>query len=313
MDLPRQLGPYRLVERIGRGGMAEVFLAEAFGASGFEKKVAVKTLLPELRSSGEHLRLLIEEAKLGARFSHRNLVGVHDLGVDDGVYYVRMDWVDGRDLHTLLRAARPTPPLALFVASEVALALDCVHRATDDRGRALGLVHRDVSPANILVSRAGEVKLADFGVAKATSLADTTRANVRKGKYAYMSPEQVAGDPLGAASDQFALGVTLHEMLLGRRPFDGHGGSDDNGSPLETMRRITAAEPPDLAALPPDLARLLWRCLARDPAARFPSAGDLHHAIVEARMKWPEAGPPELASWTARALGLPALQNAPGV
>src|SRR5688572_21566443 len=216
----RQLGPYRLVSRLGHGGMAEVWLALAYGASGFEKKVAVKLLLPECRGHGELERLLIEEARLGARLSHRNLVGVHDLGIDEGTYYVRMDFVDGVDLATRLRRGRPAPELALLVAWEVALALEYVHGVADDAGRPLGLVHRDVSPANILVSRAGEVKLADFGVAKATMLADLTREGVRKGKYAYMSPEQVAGDPLTPRSDHFGLGVTLMELLAGRRPYD---------------------------------------------------------------------------------------------
>src|SRR5262245_36606433 len=207
----RTLGPYRLVRRLGHGGMAEVWLAVAHGASGFEKKVALKTLLPEVASDPEATRGLLAEARLAARLQHRNLVGVHDLGVDDGVYYVRMDWVDGADLATIA-GGRPLPaPLALLVAEEIAAALDYVHRAADDDGRPLGLVHRDVSPANILISRGGDVKLGDFGIAKATMLAHVTRGGVRKGKYAYMSPEQASGDSLGPTSDQFALGVTLME------------------------------------------------------------------------------------------------------
>ena len=189
--------------------MAEVFLAVAYGASGFEKRVAIKTLRPELEGSGELERLLIEEARLGARLAHRNLVGVHELGVAEGRYYVRMDHVDGADLAWLLGRERPPAELSLWIAGELALALDCVHAATDDEGRPLGLVHRDVSPSNVLLSRRGEVFLGDFGIAKATLLQDVTRAGVRKGKYAYMSPEQVSGKPLGPASDLFGLGVLL--------------------------------------------------------------------------------------------------------
>jgi len=262
---PRQsLGPYRLLRRLGAGGMAEVWLARAHGASGFERKVALKLLLPELREHPRMLRALIEEARLGARLQHRNLVQVHDLALADGIYFLRLDYVEGIDLRTALARGRerPSKALALLIAEEIALALDYLHRATDDDGRPLGLVHSDVSPSNILLSVSGEVKLSDYGVTKATMLADVTQGGVVKGKYAYMSPEQVSGTPLDAQSDQFALGVTLCELLTGVRPFDG-------GSPLETMERIRAAEPPELPALDEDLRRLLLRCLARDPLDRF--------------------------------------------
>ena len=260
---PRQsLGPYRLLQRLGAGGMAEVWLAQAHGASGFERKVALKLLLPELREHPRMLRALIEEARLGARLQHRNLVQVHDLAVADGIYFLRLDYVEGIDLRTLLARTRPSPGLALLIAEEIVLALDYLHRARDDDGRPLGLVHRDVSPGNVLLSVSGEVKLSDYGVTKATMLADVTRAGVVKGKYAYMSPEQVAGVPLDARSDQFGLGVTLCELLTGARPFDG-------GSPLETMERIRAAEPPTLEDLEGDLRQLILRCLAREPRDRF--------------------------------------------
>jgi len=293
MDLPRQLGPYRLVRRLGRGGMADVFVAHSFGASGFQRAVALKVLRPEHVGDGELERLLIEEARLGARLYHRNLVGVHDLGCEDGVYYVAMDWVDGADLRALLPLAAP---LAAHVMAEVALALAYVHAAADDAGRPLGLVHRDVSPKNILVSRSGEVKLGDFGVAKATMLADTTRANIRKGTYAYMSPEQVARAPIGAASDQFAAGVTLFELVTGRRPYEG-------ASPLQTTDLILAAAPPDVSALPPQLAAITLRCLQQGPAARFPSAAALHVALIEAGRTLPAAGPLELATRVALSAG----------
>lgn len=288
VDLPRRLGPHLLVKRLGAGGMAEVFLAIAYGASGLEKKVAIKTLLPELHGRGDLERLLIEEARLGARLSHRNLVGVHDLGVDDGTYWVRMDWVDGVDLAKMLERGPLPPPIALAIAAEIALALDWLHRATDDAGRSLGLVHRDVSPSNVLISRAGEVKLGDFGIAKATLLADLTRGNVRKGKYCYMSPEHVAGAALGPASDQFGLGVTLAEMLTGERPFDG-------ADPLETMDRIREAVPPPLPGIPPDHAAIIRRCLARDPSERFPTTEHLWLALSS----HPVAGPLDLARFSA--------------
>jgi serine/threonine-protein kinase len=290
VPVPAALGPFRLVRLLGRGGMAEVWLAVAHGASGFEKRVAVKTLRREHVGDAALERLLIDEARLLGRLAHRNLVAVHDLGVDDGVYWVRMDFVDGVDLGALLAARRPPVGLALLVAEEVALALDYVHRAADDAGRPLGLVHRDVSPENILLSRAGEVKLADFGVAKATLLRDVTRAGVRKGKYAYMSPEQVLGEPLGARSDQFGLGVTLMELLVGRRPYDG-------ATVHETMDLIQRAAPPDLTGLDEDLAAIVATCLRRAPADRHADAETLRRALAAARRLRPEAGPAELAAW----------------
>ncbi len=275
-DLPRTLGPYRLLRRLGHGGLGEVFLAMAHGASGFEKHVAIKTLLPEHQGDGEFERLLIDEARRAAAFSHRNLVGVHELGLARGTYYVRMDWVDGADLASLLTEGPLRAPLALLVAGCVADALAYLHDARDDAGRPLGLVHRDVSPSNILLSRAGDVKLGDFGIAKATLLAEATRGGVRKGKVAYMSPEQVTGAALTGASDQFALGTVLHEMLLGRRPWDAD-------SPLDTLERIRACAPPDLTALDTDLAALVGRCLARDPRDRFADLRALSRALATAR------------------------------
>jgi len=294
MDLPRKLGPYRLVERIGRGGMAEVFLARAFGASGFEKQVAIKTVRPELQGDGALERILIDEARLAAGLSHRNLVGVHDLGVDAGVYYVRMDYLDAGDLGAALARALPGPALALHLVGEIAQALAYLHRATDDQGRSLGLVHRDVSPQNVLLSRAGEVKLADLGIAKATLAVDPNQSYVRKGKLGYMSPEQVAGVPVTARSDLFSLGVTLYELLVGRTPFQG-------GSPVQTLERLRAAELPPLERLDAPLAAVLRRMLARRPEDRFESAEDLLEALRGAARELPEPGPDALRRWLGRA------------
>ncbi len=284
VTLPPRIGPYQVLKRLGQGGMAQVLLARAVGASGFEKRIALKTLLPELVGDGELERLLIEEARLMAGLSHRGLVQVHDLGVDEGIYYVRLDWVDGVDV----KALEPLPvELVLLVAEELSAALAYVHSATDEAGRPLGLVHRDVSPSNVLVSRAGEVRLADFGLAKATRLRDVTRANQRKGTYAYMSPEQAAGEPLGASSDQFSFGATLYQLTLARRPFT----ADTVHGTLEAIARAD----PDLSALPEVLRPILGRCMARDPAARYASAAELGHAIAAARMTVPPVGPLDLA------------------
>ncbi len=216
----RQLGPYRIVRRLGAGGMAEVHLARRFGASGWEKMVAIKVLRAEQRGHVDLERLLIAEARLGARFDHPGLVAVHDLGLTRGIYFVCMDYVDGGDLRSLLCRRSLPHHLALYIGEKLAAALAYVHSLTDSKGRALGLVHRDVSPGNVLLSRSGAVKLSDFGIAKATAAADRTWGRLHKGKYAYMAPEQIVGAPLSGSADIFALGVTLHELLLGRRPFD---------------------------------------------------------------------------------------------
>jgi serine/threonine protein kinase len=294
------LGPYEIIRRLGHGGMAEVFLGVAHGASGFERRVALKTLLPGLMGEPTLERALVHEARIAGRLAHRNLVAVLGLGVAEGVTYVVMEWVDGGDLATLARGRRLPVPLALLVGEELALGLDYLHRAVDDRGLPLGLVHRDVSPANVLVTRAGEVKLGDFGIAKATALADLT-GGTRKGKYAYMSPEQLVGAPLGGQSDQFSLAVTLVELVTGTRPFDAE-------TPLATMENVRHGARPDLASLPAGVAELLLRALAPDAADRFVSAEALRLALAAARRTLAPVGLPDLAAWVAEASEAPATR-----
>ena len=225
-----------------------------------------------------------------ARLSHRNLVAVYELGLADGTYYVQMDYVDGGDLASLMKLSRPSLALALHVAEEIALALHYVHNFQDGHARPLGLVHRDISPSNILLSRAGEIKLADFGVVKATHLADGTGARVRKGKYAYMSPEQVAGEPLTGQSDQFGLGVTLMEMIVGHRPFDGE-------TVHETMAKIRACEPPRLDGVDPALRDVMLRCVRLHPGDRYPSALALHQELTRLQQQYGRAGAPDVQEY----------------
>ncbi|MBP6839852.1 MAG: serine/threonine protein kinase [Kofleriaceae bacterium] len=284
------LGPFRLRRRLGRGGMAEVHLADAVGASGFQRAVAIKTVAPELQGEASLERALIHEATLAGRFHHRNLVAILGLGVDDGRYYVVMEYVDGGDLAGHL--GRPLPlALALMIAHEVALGLAYLHAATDDRGLPLGLVHRDVGPRNVLVSTSGDVKLADFGLTKPTALADLTAPGLRKGTWQYMAPEQIAGDPVTAAADQFGLGVTLVELVGGAHPFAAD-------TPAATMAAIERSDPA-LGGLAPDLRAVAARALARRPTERFPSMAAFGAALGAARQVRPLAGPVELGAWVA--------------
>jgi len=297
--MSERFGPYEILRRIGAGGMAEVHLARRFGASGWEKLVAIKRLRAEQRGQPELERLLIAEARLGARFAHSGLVGVHDFGLVDGNYYVCMDYVDGADLAALV-ARQPLPrPLALLIAEQLAATLAYVHALTDAAGRPLGLVHRDVSPANVLCSRAGEVKLSDFGIAKVTAEHDRTWGRVRKGKYAYMAPEQVSGEPITAAADLFSLAVTVHEFLLGRRPFDG----DNPMQLMEAIRDAKLADDHDFGDLGPELVALLRSALARDPRRR-PAGGaaELARGLQRVRLRHDPVGLLDLATWICTTL-----------
>ncbi len=280
-----------LEKKLGQGGMAEVFLARVFGASGFEKRVVIKTLREELLGAPELERMFLEEARLQARLSHRNLVQAHDLGVTEGRPWVRLDFVDGVDLSAL--ALPLSIELARFIGGELALGLHALHEARDEAGRGLGIVHRDVSRKNVLLSKWGEVRLADFGIARATQLREQTRGGVRKGTWAYMSPEQVSGRALTSASDQFSLATLMVELITGARPFDGP-------TPLETMDRIRDAVPPVLEGVQRQMSVVLQRALARDPTERFPSSREMRSAILGSGPAADElALADHLAAWSA--------------
>jgi serine/threonine protein kinase len=285
-------GRYRLLDRLGEGGMAEVFKAKSFGVEGFEKILCIKRILPMLSEHERFVELFVHEAKLAVRLSHANIVQVFDLGrVEhaDGTapsYFIAMEYVPGLDLSTLLaRCAKTTVAIpcamATFIAAEIAKALDHAHRRRDEQARPLGIVHRDVSPQNILISWEGEVKVTDFGIAKARDSipddAEDPRPGRVRGKLAYMSPEQSRGGALDGRSDLFSLGVVLYEILAGSHPFRAP-------MPAETLRRIQASEYPPLSLLRPDapeaLVRIVDRLLAKDPRDRFEDAAKLHETLL---------------------------------
>ncbi|MFC1654710.1 serine/threonine-protein kinase, partial [Myxococcota bacterium] len=207
-------GPYRIVGRIGSGGMAEVFLGKAVGVAGFEKDVAVKSILPAYTLDPTLTAMLIEEARLATHLNHTNVVQVLDLGKMGDRYFIVMEYVDGADLDSILKNAKETgrqlpPALACRIVRQVLSGLKFVHEREDAAGRPLHLVHRDVSPPNIMLSVAGEVKLTDFGIAKARNSTLVTEAGMIRGKVSYMSPEQASGGDLDHRSDLFSLGIVL--------------------------------------------------------------------------------------------------------
>ena len=211
-------GNYRLQRRLARGGMAEVFLARLIGVEGFERRVAIKRILPHLSESDEFRAMFLDEARLAAQLTHPNIVHIYDFGKADDYYFIAMEYVDGVDIGRLIRRAkeRPVPfEVAARIFADVCAGLHFAHNASDPMGRKLDVVHRDVTPQNVLVSWDGVVKLVDFGIAKAAFAAGRTRPGVVKGKYAYMSPEQVEGRSLDGRSDLFAAGICLYELVTG--------------------------------------------------------------------------------------------------
>jgi eukaryotic-like serine/threonine-protein kinase len=279
-------GKYHLLERLGRGGMAEVWKAKALGPMGYARKLVVKRILPELACDEEFVRMFVEEARLSASLNHGNIVQVYEFGEVGGEYYLAMEWVHGRDLNTLLRQMKERdepPPLALatYVAREVCRALAYAHALTDEDGQPLRLIHRDVSPSNVMVGFDGSVKLLDFGIAKALALAseNRTQVGVLKGKFGYMAPEQVEGDgAVDHRADLFVAGVVLWEMLTLRRLFKG-------SNEVQTIGMVRAAKalPPSSfnPAVPPELDAVCMRALARRREERFADCGEMAEALDE--------------------------------
>ena len=288
-DFVRELGDYRLEEKIGVGAMAIVWRARRKGVEGFEKTVALKTILPHFSDNPIFVERFIDEAKLAAQLSHNNITQIYDLGKAGDEFFIAMEYVDGRDLRTILDAGRiqdrPLPVgLALLIASRITMALDYAHRKRDAKNRSLELVHRDVSPRNILISIEGEIKLCDFGIAKAVTKASTTQIGELKGKLMYMSPEQAWGKPADARSDIFAAGAVLYEILAGEPLFSG----DTEIAILEAARRCQVETRLARSGIPAPAQDVLRQALARNPEDRFQTAGELqleidrlHHSITE--------------------------------
>jgi serine/threonine protein kinase len=275
---PVPFGKYLLLDRISVGGMAEVFRAKSYGVEGFEKVIAIKRILPAMGEDKDFIKMFIDEAKIAGQLSHANICQIFELGKITGSHFIAMEYIWGKDLLQIqnrLRKVGQVMPvgMACYVISKVCEGLDYAHRKKDAMGRPLEIIHRDCSPQNVLVSYEGEVKIIDFGIARAASRSSRTNAGVLKGKFGYMSPEQVRGLPLDHRSDLFALGTCFYESLTGERLFLG----ESDFSTLEKVRNADVRPPSQLNQnIPPEVETLVMRALARDPKSRFESGAEMH-------------------------------------
>src|SRR5512138_2999027 len=294
-------GRYHIARKLADGGMAEIFLGTQHGAEGFERPVVLKRILAPLVADPQFRNMLIDEAHVAMGLNHSNIVQVLDLGHVQGRYFLVMEFVDGWDLGQIIarstNAAFPIPPeIMLYIAAEVCRALAYAHSRTRD-GQPLALVHRDISPQNVLVSEQGEVKLTDFGIAKAMGRRERTHQGVIKGKLAFMSPEQASGFVLDNRSDLFSLGTILYQLFTGRRPFEAP-------TDMEAIVRVRECRftPPEEAkpGLHPEMAAIIHRVMKAKPADRFQTADEMLLAIENVqRTVYKPACQTELKRWLA--------------
>ena len=316
-----RLGSFEILRRLTRGGMAEIFLARTSGPSGFEKLVVLKKILAKYAGKPRYVQLFLEEAKLAASLDHPNIAQVYDIGIVDGAYFFTMEYLHGQDVRSILHRSwrigeRFPIDHAVQIARHVASALHFAHEKTRGDGTSLGLVHRDVSPSNVIVTYDGATKLLDFGVAKTAASTVKTRTGTLKGKISYMSPEQARGAPVDRRSDLFSLGIVLWEMVTTQRLYR----ADNDLATLQLIIHRPPRPPSEIRPeCPPELERIVLRALAQDPDARFATAEqmviELDELARELKLKQSSIAlaatlgqlfGPELAAWReARARGVP--------
>lgn len=273
---------YRVIEKLASGGMAEVFRAESAGVEGFKKQVAIKRVLPHLSEKKKFIAMFLDEARLSAHLSHSNVAQVFDIGVGDNAFFIVMEFVDGADLKAVIDTIRERGEFpveeACFIALKICEGLAYAHELLDAEGRPLNIVHRDVSPPNVLITKHGEVKIVDFGLAKASSQLEQSEPGIIKGKFSYLSPEAAQGFEVDHRTDIFAVGIILWEMLAGRRLFLGE-------TDFATVKQVQQAVVPPISEINPRAPRaldaILARALARDPNERYQSARELGVALNE--------------------------------
>ena len=290
---------YHVVSKIAHGGMAEIFLALQQGEQGFQKPVVLKRILPALAADPKFVRMFVDEAHIASTLNHSNLVQVLDLGKTGDQYFLVLEFIDGWSLEQIRRRAQQAKlklpvPLALTVVSALCRGLAYVH-TREQNGKPLGIVHRDVTPQNVLISQHGEVKLADFGIAKAIGKSERSATGIIKGKFAYMSPEQSQAQPLDARSDLFSVGTVLYLLTTGRKPFDGKTDADV----IMQVRRARPEKPSTVVRdLNPDIERVINRALRANPGKRWQSAEQMADKIDAILVKLGEpSGPAPLKRW----------------
>jgi serine/threonine-protein kinase len=268
---------YRVIEKLESGGMAEVFRAESEGLQGFRKQVAIKRVLPHLSEKKKFISMFLDEARLSARLSHSNCVQVFDIGVGDNAYFIVMEYVDGANLKSVYESLKKQGhkfpvPAAVWICAEICKGLAYAHELTDQNGEPMHIVHRDMSPPNVLITKFGEVKIVDFGLAKANSQLEKSEPGIIKGKFSYLSPEAAMGQDVDSRTDIFAVGIILWELLSGQRLFLGE-------TDFQTVKKVQQAVIPPITQINPDvtpeLERIIAKALARDPNARYQYARDL--------------------------------------
>lgn len=275
-------GKYQYVKKLATGGMAEVWLARQTGIEGFNRHVVVKKILPHLAEDAEFVQMFLNEAKIAARFNHPNIAQIYELGEENGTYFIAMEYIHGEDLGRVMRTAWSSGQwvarhIALRIVADACQGLHYAHTRTTDTGQPARVVHRDISPQNILVSFDGAVKVVDFGIAKASDQMSNTKSGAIKGKFAYMAPEQAGGKNIDARSDVYALGLVLYELVTGVRPLK-------RESELATLQAALAAhiDPPSVVAeVPTEIDDVVMRALAKVPDDRYRDAREFHKAIEE--------------------------------
>jgi eukaryotic-like serine/threonine-protein kinase len=282
MSNPEQFGKYLLLEKIAAGGMAEIYLARSGAANGLNKFFAIKRILPQYSTNEDFVSMFKEEAKVAINLNHGNVVSIYDFGIEASQFYLVMDYVEGRNLRQIINELKKTNKSftidqALYLVKETAAGLDHAHRYTDSTsGRPLNITHRDMSPQNIMVSFEGEVKVIDFGISKADTEAEDTKAGTLKGKFSYMSPEQAEGQPIDPRTDVFALGIVLWELLANDRLFTG-------SNEAAILRKVRDCQVPPIRKInptvPQELERIVMKSLAKDRNVRYQTAANFHRDL----------------------------------
>jgi serine/threonine protein kinase len=306
MRQPTPFGKYLLLERINVGGMAEIFLARSRGVHGFKRILAIKKILPTMAEDKEFIAMFVDEARIAAELSHAGIVQIFELGKFEDDYYIAMEFVHGKDMRyiqeRLAREGRPiSVPLASWIILRICEALDYAHTKKDPSGRSLGIVHRDVSPQNVIVSYEGEVKICDFGIAKAANRSQKTQAGVLKGKFGYMSPEQVRGLPLDGRSDIFTVGTLFYEMVTLERLFVG----DSDFSTLEKVRNADVVPPSTYnREVPAELEEIILKALSKDVEDRFLNTAEFGDAVQTFMLKNSMSSTREVSAFMKDKLGV---------